>query len=279
MKTTAIKPLPEISGTLRIDIHSHFIPDIDDGPDEGNLSLEMLKMARADGTGVIVATPHVNSSFCRYRDLEGMARRLDDFRERLGSTEDIPEVRFGSEIYLTSELPILLRDYGELLALNGSTYVLVEFPLDILFPHSRDLLSQVMMEGYVPVIAHPERNEMVQRNPSLIYEFVEMGALCQIDAGSLTGDFGMDVRAAALHLVAANAAHVVASDGHDTASRKPVLAVAEKVLARFGTEKTELLFRQIPRSLITNVAPPDIGPLGGQGSPSLWKKKLTGWLS
>jgi protein-tyrosine phosphatase len=149
-----------------------------------------------------------------------------------------------------------------MLTINNSDYFLLEFPPDFIFPGTRQFIYNVMQDGYIPIICHVERNRVFRQNPLLLYQFLQMGALSQVTAGSFRGDFGSEVRAAAIEFVKSNMAHVIASDSHHSRYRQPQMSFVYKELKEtVDPQQLDMLTTGIPSAIINNEAIPDTGPM------------------
>ena len=115
------------------------------------------------------------------------------------------------------------------------------------------------MDGWIPIIAHPERHQVIQRNPHALFQLIETGALAQVNAGSLRGDFGTAAQTTAWLLLHHNLVHVVASDAHSQKKRRPEISDIEEILSAEGIEKADLLIRDIPEAILSDRAVPDLG--------------------
>lgn len=197
-----------------------------------------------------MATPHVLRD--PWWNEERAARRalLDELNARLGGT---PEVLPGAEVWFTAGLVELAEagEAGPLEGLAGSRYLLVEFPPGYVSPEAVPVFHELSVMGLVPVVAHPERNLVLARDRALLASLVETGAIAQVTAGSILGEFGRGARAAAEAMIAEGLAHVVASDAHDLKRRPPRMASArERVRARFGEEAEAGLFDANPAAIV-----------------------------
>lgn len=205
------------SGSL-IDIHSHVLPRIDDGARNLDEAVQMLGMAVADGIRIVVATPHASRV-----NREGMDTRLTDLRHATREAGLDVAILPGSEVRLSADLGDRYRE-GDLITLNDTSYVLVELPFHREWsPMIRSSLYSLQLAGALPIIAHAERYPAVQRQPSVLLELVEMGAVIQVNADSLLGEDGRASRRTAEGLVRAGMAHVIATDAHRIDSRRPLL--------------------------------------------------------
>jgi protein-tyrosine phosphatase len=242
-----------------IDLHGHYLPDVDDGAENIETAVAMLRHAAADGIKTVVVTPHAFSSLNKVKSLDNLRRSWEKWGPELEqSAGDIKIIR-GAEVYFTSELLPFLKENRDLLTINNGSYFLLEFPGDYIYAHSKDFIFNVLSEGLIPIISHAERNAEIQRNPQILGNFVQAGALCQINAGSLRGDFGSEARRSAFELLAANLVHVIASDAHNLQSRKPELAFVPAMLHHLALEKVAFYIHDIPAAIIADEVPPDIG--------------------
>lgn len=200
-----------------IDLHSHILPGVDDGARTLEDAIEMAKSAAADGIRVIAATPHHNNG--RYTNTaETILNNVIKLNEEL-SVRGIPiEVIGGQEIRVNDNIWKELEQ-GNLLPLNGSRYVLIEFPSSTIPSDSLELIHELRVAGYVPIIAHPERNSELASNPDRLEELVNHGALAQLTSHSLFGLFGKKLSQLSLELCRRNLIHIIASDAHDMIHR------------------------------------------------------------
>lgn len=230
-----------------IDIHSHFLPGLDDGAQTEEASLAMLELAVGDGTTHIVGSPHCNFeySFSPSRNLE-LASAL---QAKLG---DRIRLLTGCDFHLSYEnLERALEDPSQF-AIDQGNYLLTEFGNYSVPPKIENSFHQLRLKQVVPIITHPERIPMLMEDRfDLIRQLVGMGCPVQITAGSLTGRFGKRARAACFKLLDWRMAHFVASDAHDTEHRPPRLSNARAIVSeKYGEEIAQALFIDNPRAAI-----------------------------
>lgn len=205
-----------------IDIHCHVIPEIDDGAKDKKTALEMCRIAQADGTRGIIATPHyIHGVVKNTKDL--VHEKVIEMNSYLQDEKIDIEIYPGSEIFICQELPKLVRE-GQVCTLNNTNYVLLELPLNGIPKYTIDVIYQLKLDGYTPIIAHPERNLEISQNPNLLYDFITRGALSQVNTTSLKGVFGRDALNTAIELLKRNMVHLLASDAHSTGGRSPQLS-------------------------------------------------------
>ena len=204
-----------------IDIHSHILSRLDDGAKNMEMSLAMLKMAEERGTKTIVATPHYikgvyenefNKVFKLYNELKLEAKN---------SCLNI-QILLGQEIMLDNHSLKLCKD-ERLKGINDTRYMLIEFPMNEIPKDALDLIYELRLLNYIPIIAHPERYVYIYESITKINEFVQEGCYLQINTGSLQGIFGKSIQSCAKQLVRYGMANFIASDTHSLNTRNPSL--------------------------------------------------------
>jgi protein-tyrosine phosphatase len=204
-----------------IDLHSHILPNVDDGPDKWEESMELCRMMAVQGIRTVVATPHYWPGLYE-PPVQLIQDRVKGLNERLRKAEINMEVLCGSEIYFCPEMIDLLIKKN-ILSLNGSKYVLIELPQQLEKGIFLEVFFQLQLKGYVPVVAHPEKNKMIQENPDIMSELVQKGALGQITASSLLDSAATKSRQTAQLLLERNSVQIMATDTHSIDSRPPLL--------------------------------------------------------
>jgi len=195
-----------------VDIHCHILPLVDDGPASVEHALELAEQAVAEGVSRIIATPHLYHPQFETEDVD-VQLTVDEFNVLL-KQRDIPLTVYpGHEIRLIGELMEAL-EAGQALTLNDSRYILIEFPSSGIPSYARQVFAELISDGYIPVVAHPEKNKVIIQNPSLLFELISNGAISQVTCASLIGKYGKDVQRFAIALLENGLAHLVASDAH-----------------------------------------------------------------
>ncbi|MBQ8184047.1 MAG: tyrosine protein phosphatase [Clostridia bacterium] len=236
-----------------IDIHSHILPGLDDGA--GNLSdaLEMAQLAASSGIKGIIATPHCNipGGFHNYWSLS----LEDDLRNLQNEINDrnIPLTLYpGQEVFLAPGFMDMLHQ-GKLITLCNSRYMLVEFDMYESATVAYRKLQQILAEGLVPIVAHPERYRFVHEQKEAIYRMKDLGALLQINRGSLKGAFGIRTKSIANEIISSYQADFIASDAHSQYRRTPYLAdVHEVICERISADYGDVLVKINPKKIITD---------------------------
>ncbi len=244
-----------------IDIHTHILPGMDDGAPDLAAALKMAALAVESGVTVLAATPHCMdfAECCNFWGPE-LSRQVSAFRAELKKANIPLTVVPGMEVFGTERVPALLRQQ-KLLGLNGSRYLLTEFPFHNCAAQATEILEDILALGIRPVVAHPERYTYVQEDPRLLNLWVEMGCLLQVNKGSLLGRFGRQVRGLAMELVARRFAFVVASDAHSPDIRTTWMRDVQLLLQEeFSVSAAEMLLEHNPMLLLKNEKIPAAAP-------------------
>jgi len=232
-----------------VDIHTHILPDLDDGPATPEESLDLARVAWEAGTRTIVATPHVLNCL-NLANNSHIHKKFKEFKALLKLQLPDMNLLLGSEIYFQPNLS-QYANY-DAATLNGThRYMLVEFPLGDIPKGFEKELSAMARVSLVPVIAHPERNALIIGKPALVGKMLEAGVLIQINAGSLTGLFGSTVKKVAQNLLKKGWVHVIASDAHESFNRGPDLRKAMSEAAQIiGAAAASRLVADNPRLIV-----------------------------
>lgn len=235
-----------------IDIHTHVLPDVDDGSDSLEKSLAMLKMAYESGVTTIVATPHCMPGVYNNVAGEKIEKRWREFHDAAYSYEIPVHIRRGMEILLTDETLELIRK-KKVWSLNNSRYLLVEFSFDEDPGFCAEALNKVKKYGYVPVIAHPSRYYFVQIWPQVVYEWYRMGCAIQVNKGSLLGRFGKKEYKTAHSLLRHGLVTCVGSDAHGVRQRTTRMDELNDMLVdRYGKNYAYMLTQENPSRILTD---------------------------
>jgi protein-tyrosine phosphatase len=219
-----------------VDIHCHLLPGIDDGARDWDQSLAMARLALEDGTTTIVATPHQLGSFSQNRGDEIRLLTVE-LQERLQDAEIPLTVLPGGEIRVEPELVAGIAS-GDLLTLGDHhRHVLLELPHELYLPLD-GILAELSRRRMVGILAHPERNLGLLRQPSLIESLVDAGCLMQITAGSLCGTLGPEPQEMSEWMLREGLVHLVATDAHGPRSRRPLLGRAHERLRELSDSQT-----------------------------------------
>lgn len=210
-----------------IDLHHHCLPAVDDGPRDLGEAVALCAMAAEEGIRTIVATPHVLRGRWQNTSRAKLDAAIETLREK---TNDTPHLVLGSEYYFAHDMTEVLRTGGAIIPLAGSRYVLVEFASHAIPPLVEQPFYHLQLDGWTPIIAHPERNLVFQAKPELLASLIRLGAKTQITTASLTGGFGSAARKTATAWLRGGMVHFLATDAHNTTKRPPVVREALAVV-------------------------------------------------
>jgi protein-tyrosine phosphatase len=259
-----------------IDLHCHLLPQIDDGSKSLAESLEMARLAVADGITITACTPHILPGVY---DNTGDAIRaaVVQLQYELDRAK-IPLILVsGADIHIAPDLLSSLQA-RRVPSLGDSRYFLLEPPKGIVPPRFEKHLFSLISAGYVPIITHPERLSWVKPQYDVLQSAVRSGAWTQLTAGSLVGRFGTRVRHLSERLLGDGLVHIMATDAHNALGRAPLLAEAFDIATRLvGRDEAERLVRTRPAGILKNASPsdlpmPDRCGVSGERSGGLWKR-------
>lgn len=236
-----------------LDLHSHILPRLDDGAPTLDDAVAMARAAAAAGLTVVCGTPHVRHDYPTSPD--AMEAALQELRQRLAEAGVELDVRGGGEFDLERLAGLPPEDVARFGLGGNPGLVLLEFPY-VGWPFAlADRIFQLQLAGITVVLAHPERNVDVQADPERLRPLVDAGALVQLTAASLAGDFGGAPAKTSRRLLELELAHLVASDAHDAVRRGFAFAAAideigDPELARWLTE-------DVPAALLAGAPTPE----------------------
>ncbi len=215
---TDTQPKESIRNDNMIDIHCHILPGVDDGAESLDEAKIMLDLQRKSGVKQLYLTPHF------YPDEEDLDVFLSDRQkawDELSADSDL-QIRLGAEVAYGHEL--LSLDLRKL-TLGQSEYLLLEFPM--YYPaYVMQTVERLLKQGMIPILAHVERYLYFRRDPDLLKELIDLGALAQVTAQAL---FDKRDRNFAMACLRHNLAQIVASDAHNTTERKPCMELLHKL--------------------------------------------------
>lgn len=246
-----------------VDIHTHILPGIDDGPADMDGSIAMARAAVGTGISTMAATPHLRSDFPEVH-VDELARRTQAVQDALGR-EGIPlTVVPGAEVALVwaidaSEEHLRLATYGQ-----RGTDVLIESPSAGIYGLDR-FLFDLRARGMRVTLGHPERCADFHRNPKALGLLVTQGVLLQVNADTLV-DAGRRsaIRRLAEQLCTEGLARVLASDGHRASSWRPVTKLTEGLEALtelVGAERARWMAADAPRAIVEGAQLPPEPPV------------------
>ena len=234
-----------------IDMHSHIIPTIDDGPQELKETIEMIKEAKQVGFKSIFMTPHYLTHY-----YEPSIKELENWKGKIEEEKEI--IKTGIKLYSGLEIYVsdsIIDNYNKnkLLTLNYSKYMLIELPINASINYFDNIVFFLQSVSIVPILAHPERYIYIQKNPNLIQEYIKRGILIQSNFGSILGLYGKSAKKVLKKMLRKNQVHFLGSDAHKPNSIYPMIPKALKKIEKIiGKEKIKEITILNPMKVIKN---------------------------
>ena len=230
-----------------IDIHTHLIPNVDDGAHSIEETLRLSQSAVHEGIRHVVLTAHHNKYWVT-NEKDNVLKLTNQVKKAIDQAGIPLAVSPGQEIRMNEEFSDELFKGNYLSIDPGGKYYLVEFSWQTFPSFAKEYLEQMLDAGIVPVIAHPERQRPFIEDPSILRDLIEMGCISQVTATSIVGGYTEEIRQTAYQMMQENLIHVIASDAHDTVARPYNLTNAlERVQADFGKDYANYLVQNADR--------------------------------
>ncbi|WP_339760453.1 CpsB/CapC family capsule biosynthesis tyrosine phosphatase [uncultured Hoeflea sp.] len=240
-----------------IDLHSHILCGLDDGAGSLDTSVEMARIAVADGITLMACTPHVTPGV--YPNSSATILPAMDRLQGILGERGIPLALVqGADVHVDWNLPARLAN-REIPTLNGSRYFLLEPTQQVFVPRLEDLVQRLLKDGFIPIITHPERSRWIGSHYEVVRRLNAMGCPLQLTAGSLHGHFGQQARDFTVQMLDDDMDCIFASDAHGVRSRTPELSGAMRAVAeRWGQEAADQMFLNSPAIILAdeNLPPP-----------------------
>ena len=260
------------------------------------MSIAMARLFVADGVEVVACTPHILPGV--YANTGPQIEVAVATLQRSLNDAGVPlKLVSGADNHVVPDFVAGLRS-GHLLTLGRSRYVLVEPPHHVAPPRLENLLFDVLVAGYVPVLTHPERLTWLDGHYDMIQRLADGGVWMQVTAGSLAGKFGQRAKYWADRMLDEQRVHILATDAHDDRRRPPMLGTGrEYAMKRVGELEAENLVRTRPLGILADLSPgelpapqisgsrgehvnvePSLGRRGGSGERGFpgWMRRLFG---
>lgn len=261
-----------------IDIHHHLLWDLDDGASSVDTSVEMARIAVADGITHVVCSPHANGQYAYEPRI--IAEKIRELQRLLNNEKIDLKLGHGCDFHMSYENIQEAKLDPSRFSINGHGYLLVEVP-DYGLPRGlTEIFYQLQLAGLTPILTHPERNPTLQSDQPRIVEWLRRGILIQVTAGSLLGRMGKHAERMAHQLLANRWVHFLATDAHNTTSRPPKMREAYELVAKkYGPDYAHLLCVSNPLAAFTGKPmPPQLEPLNlyEDVKEKSWWQRLTG---
>lgn len=231
-----------------IDIHSHILPNIDDGSKTIKESTALIEEAQNVGFTDIISTSHYLED---YYEADNKKRKelIEEIKSHIDSEI---RIHLGNEIYITEDIINLIKE-NKASTLGSSNYVLFELPMNSNVLYLKEVIFRLIENDYIPIIAHPERYLYVQKDPNMLIELIEMGVLFQANYASIEGYYGKDAQKTVKLLLKNDMIHFLGTDVH---RKNTIYKMMTKILSRLekliGKEKLYELTTTNPKFVLEN---------------------------
>ena len=234
-----------------IDVHCHILPDVDDGSECMQESINMAMIAKEQGIDKIIATPHYHPEF-KYLKGEELNKACEEFKKQLKENNIDIDIYLGNEIYFTYDLIEKISEL-DFYCLNNSKYILIEFPPTNFPLNLCNIVYELKQKGFIPVLAHVERYIKIHDDPEIIYDCIKTGAIIQINSSSLIGKQGKEIQRFCNLLIERNMVHLVATDAHGSQRRRPMMKDAYQYIEKkYSKEIADNLFINNAQCILDN---------------------------
>ncbi len=233
------------------DMHCHILPYLDDGARDMQQALEMARISVESGVTTMVATPHANQRG-RFENYNGAELQVvyEMFLARLAQANIPLRIVPAMEIFASRDVVQCIEN-GMLCGMGASNRYLIEFPFEAWHADINRILQDMLRNGYMPLVAHPERYRCVKDTPYLVRQWRDMGCMIQLNANSVFGGFGETSRIVARELLAASLVDVVGSDAHGTQHRTPNMKkIADYLVAEHSIAYMRKLLIETPQQIL-----------------------------
>lgn len=234
-----------------IDMHSHFLPQLDDGSRNVEETFQMIKEARRAGFTAIVSTSHYITNTYDFNK-EERREIINAISSNLSKENVDIKLYNGAEVYIDSDITEKIKD-GIIPKINNSKYLLMELPMQNQMLSADDIIYSLLSSNIVPIIAHPERYKYVQDNPNILIDFIEKGVLFQANFASIIGYYGNAAKKTVVKLLQNDMIHCLGTDCHRA---KTIYSNMDKILEHLNKilpkKEIEKLTTINPMKIINN---------------------------
>ncbi len=229
-------------------MHAHILANVDDGAKNLEETREILKTEYADGVRKIFLTPHYRRGMFEASEDE-ILRRYEEAKKIAKEISEDLELILGCEFYASGDVEILKNEPSRLM--GETNFVLLEFSDSFSYRDIQNKCSELLMNNYIPIIAHIERYSILRKNIDYIEQLVDLGAYIQINASSILGMDGFNMKRFCKKVMKNDLLHFVGSDVHNLTTRKPLIGKCVKYVEKvMGEEYMRKIFVDNPLEII-----------------------------
>lgn len=236
------------------DMHCHFVPGVDDGSEDMEMSMKLLEMDYEDGVRNIIITPHFRRKMFTPPD-ELVVTNFEKLRKKAKKAFPDLNLYLGCEMHKHSEMMELLeKDTPWKKTMAGSSYLLLEFKDDDPLSRIEKYANMTVRAGYKPILAHIERYEALKGREDVLEKLRHLGVKLQVNADSIIGLEGWGVKRKVKKWLKAGLISFIGSDGHNLDDRQPHMGkAAKKVEKLLGRDRMEHIMVRNPRRIVDSL--------------------------
>ena len=239
-----------------IDVHSHIVFDVDDGPKTLEESLDLIGESYAQGVRTIVSTSHRRKGMFETPE-DKIFANFSKVKEEAEALYPDLTICYGGELYYTSDIVEKLEK-NLIPRMHSTQFALIEFSARTSWKEIHSGLSNVLRAGVTPIVAHIERYDALEENADRVREIINMGCYTQVNSShvlkpKLFGDKDKVRKKRVRYFLEKNLVHMVASDMHNLGPRPPFMKDAYAIIKKtYGTRRARNLFIDNPQTLLEN---------------------------
>ena len=234
-----------------IDIHTHLLYETDDGCITIDETIELIKKAHKNGFSKIVFTPHYIEDSDFDKSVNENTKRFCLVKKRVEELGVDIELYLGNEIYATDNILSLIKQ-KKIKTINNSRYLLIEFPRLGSINDMENTVHNLLINNIVPIICHPERYYVYQKEPEKLLDLIKQGAVIQVNSGSLLGLYGRAAKQTVAYFLKRDYVHIMSTDCHQSDLYESIDYV-KKILNRIGGNRLiDTLLYHNPNRVINN---------------------------
>lgn len=233
-----------------IDIHSHLIPDVDDGTKTPEESEAIIRGLKDLGFNTLIITPHFVSETAYTSPRQTNRLKLAKLQDRLKNTKI--DLFLGNEIYIDREIEKYLKTY-QISPLADTKYLLIELPMSGEFEDYESILTSLLLKGYRVILAHPERYHSFQKNYNRVRYLYENGVLFQSNFGSLVGQYGKKPEKLVKKMIKDDLIYTFSTDIHHKSSLSHIEKSLKKLKKYYSSAELDQILDKNPRQILDSV--------------------------
>ncbi len=230
------------------EIHAHILANVDDGARNIEETREILKLEYSDGVRKIFLTPHYRKGMFETSEDE-IIKQYEEAKKIAKEIGKDFELILGCEFYASGDIDILQNEPTRVM--GETNFVLLEFSDAFSYRDIQNKCSELLMNDYIPIIAHIERYSILRKNVEYIEQMIDMGVYVQVNASSILGLDGFNMKRFCKKLMKRDLLHFIGSDVHNLTTRKPLIGKCAKYVEKvMGEEYMKKIFIDNPLEII-----------------------------